>query len=266
LAQAGADLAAFVAQVDLEDEELVGVWMRFAFENRRDAEVEFGEVVVLDRGGCGGSGRRRCWVGGCFHFCFPFEDFIRGNTASKLAGYTNALVVRRFPGFFLEEEGGGSDEDLVAMAEALAGNWFAVDVRGCAEWEVFDFDAAALKEVDGGVASADFGIAEEIDLAIGSRADVRGVAVEDELFSGDESCGDFEPAGAGGAFEESRGGAGDGADADHGGEGCEFGAVGDVGEGFEKESADCAADRAASETDEEPLAIFHDDAGRDGKE
>ena len=45
LPQAGTDLALFRAEVDLEDEQLVGVGVGLAFEDGRDAELELGEVV-----------------------------------------------------------------------------------------------------------------------------------------------------------------------------------------------------------------------------
>ena len=58
LAQARADLPALaVGQLDLEDQQLVGVGVGLAFEHRRDAKVELGKIVVVDRG------VSRLWVG-----------------------------------------------------------------------------------------------------------------------------------------------------------------------------------------------------------
>lgn len=44
-ADAGNELPLFRAEVDLEDEQPIGVRMRCGLENARDAEVELGEVV-----------------------------------------------------------------------------------------------------------------------------------------------------------------------------------------------------------------------------
>ena len=56
LAQAGADLPFLRAQVDLENQELVGVGMGLAIDHRRDPQLELGEVVVLDHVGIGSRG------------------------------------------------------------------------------------------------------------------------------------------------------------------------------------------------------------------
>ena len=57
LAEAGTDLPAFPAHVQLQDQQLVGVGMGRAFDDRRYAQVKLGKIVVLY--GCrpGRSGR-----------------------------------------------------------------------------------------------------------------------------------------------------------------------------------------------------------------
>src|SRR4051812_38738646 len=58
LPKPGTDLPPLTPQVDLQDQQLVGIRVGGAFENGRDAQLELGEVVVLDH-----VGRRR----GAFH-------------------------------------------------------------------------------------------------------------------------------------------------------------------------------------------------------
>ena len=85
-------------------------------------------------------------------------------------------------------------------ADSCDGN--AVDECGASpERQVFDIDATG-DEMEGGVTPADFGIAKEVDLAVGGAADVSWIAVEDELLAGDESGGHAEPVGFGGAFDK----------------------------------------------------------------
>ena len=72
------------------------------------------------------------------------------------------------------------------MTKAAAFHGAAVDQRDGADWKIFDFDAS-FEQVNRCVTAADLGIAKKVNLAIRGRADVRGVAVENELFSGDEA-------------------------------------------------------------------------------
>ena len=54
--------------------------------------------------------------------------------------------------------------------------------------------------------------------------------------------GDLEPAGAGGAFDDAGGRAGDQADAADGGEPAHLGAAGESGEGIQKDAANQSAE------------------------
>src|SRR5450432_2332809 len=117
--------------------------------------------------------------------------------------------------------------------------------------------------MNGRVTAADFWIAEEINLAIGCGADVGGISVKNELFSLDDAGGDSQPAGAGGAFDDSGGRAGDEADAAESREPADFGIAGHFRKGIEQQPADQAAERPAGDADEEPLAVFGDDSRGD---
>jgi hypothetical protein len=116
---------------------------------------------------------------------------------------------------FLEEERRAADADTVAVAEARAGDGLAVDDRVAAEREIFQFESAG-HQVDGGMARADELVFEEVDFAIRRAADVRGIAIEDELLAGDQASEDAEPARLGGIFDQGRGECGYDADGDQG--------------------------------------------------
>jgi hypothetical protein len=49
LFQSGAELALFITQIDFQEQQLVGIGMRRAFQHGGHPQVDFGEVVVLDR-------------------------------------------------------------------------------------------------------------------------------------------------------------------------------------------------------------------------
>ena len=146
--------------------------------------------------------------------------------------------------FFLEGEGCGADLDLVAGAEADSAYGFAVDEGGRAEGEIFEIEAA-WDNVNGGVAAAYGGIFEKVNVAIGRGADVGCGAVENELLAGDEACDDFDPAGLGGIFDETRGSAGDEADGDKGDASGDHFVAGEIGDGSEECAAESATDKAA---------------------
>ena len=55
-AKPGADLTLFTAQIDLQEEQFVGIGMLFGFDDSGNAQVELGEVVVLNHAGCVGHG------------------------------------------------------------------------------------------------------------------------------------------------------------------------------------------------------------------
>src|SRR4051812_12883319 len=168
-------------------------------------------------------------------------------------------------GFLLERERGAADLDLVAGAEAVAGDAAAVDEGRAAEGEVFEVEAAG-DDVDGGVAAADGGVLEQVDVAVGARADVRRRAVEDELLAGDEALDDLEPAGLGGVLDQARGEAGDQADGDGGDGAGEDGAAAPLGDGGKEEPADDAADQSADQADAQLLDVAHQHAGGDHQE
>jgi len=54
LPQAGADLPFLATEVDLQDEQLVGVRVRLAFEHGGHAQFKLGEIIVSNRRQTGG--------------------------------------------------------------------------------------------------------------------------------------------------------------------------------------------------------------------
>jgi len=59
LPQPRADLPLFRPQVDLQNQQLIRIGMGLAFQHRRDAQLKFGEIVVLDQIRIGHRGRSR---------------------------------------------------------------------------------------------------------------------------------------------------------------------------------------------------------------
>src|SRR3954453_4320891 len=100
-----------------------------------------------------------------------------------IRGRSKALLLL---GFLLERERGAADLDLVAGAEAVAGDAAAVDEGRAAQREVFEVEAAG-NDVDGGVAAADGGVLEQVDVAVRGAADVRRRGGEDGLLAGGEA-------------------------------------------------------------------------------
>ena len=75
-ANASADLSFFTTEIDLKDEQFVGVRMSFCFKNRGNAELNLGEVVNGDGGIDEGLRRWRGWSGlsgNVGHDWMPFE-------------------------------------------------------------------------------------------------------------------------------------------------------------------------------------------------
>src|SRR4051794_11409988 len=103
--------------------------------------------------------------------------------------------------FLLKHEQRRTDLDPVPISESAAIDGLAVDEGGLAEREVFQLEAAG-DDVDGGMAAADLGGAEEVDLAVRAAADEGRAAVEDELLAGDQPLGDAEPAGLGDVLDD----------------------------------------------------------------
>src|SRR5688572_19599631 len=101
----------------------------------------------------------------------------------------------------LEQEARRPDLHAVAVAEAGAGDGLVVDQRLSAQRKVFQLEPAA-DQVDGGVAAADALVLEQVGLAVRGGADVRGVAVEDELLARDKPLDDADPAGLGGILDQ----------------------------------------------------------------